>query len=116
MVRTSQSGLIPDVPGPLTASRAGLVGISGLIPDTIDLEVDLVRPYHNRTSKSGLLFDPEQDATTGLSYGESSCEFSPPGAPTSSSDAMLGVQQLQATTTAPGSDEGRDEFGWIESA
>lgn len=50
VVRTSQSGLIPDTPGPLPE-------ISGLIPDTCDIGEafqSLVSLSH-RTSKSGLL-------------------------------------------------------------
>jgi len=51
VVRTSQSGLIPDTPGPLPE-------ISGLIPDTSEIDPTfqtLLAQPQNRTSKSGLL-------------------------------------------------------------
>jgi hypothetical protein len=51
VVRTSQSGLIPDTPGPLPE-------ISGLIPDSSDIDPAFQTIFsqpQNRTSKSGLL-------------------------------------------------------------
>lgn len=52
VVRTSQSGLIPDTPGPLPE-------ISGLIPDNSDIDPSFLvlssQSQQNRTSKSGLL-------------------------------------------------------------
>lgn len=51
VVRTSQSGLIPDTPGPLPE-------ISGLIPDSSDIDPTFQTIFsnpQNRTSKSGLL-------------------------------------------------------------
>ena len=66
VVRTSQSGLIPDlpIPDPVQGSHPGpLVGISNLIPDTVDLinpELTRRSKLQNRTSKSGLLFDPPE--------------------------------------------------------
>ena len=51
VVRTSQSGLIPDTPGPLPE-------ISGLIPDNSEIDPsfqNLFTNSQNRTSKSGLL-------------------------------------------------------------
>ena len=57
VVRTSQSGIIPDTPGPLPE-------ISGLIPDTeIDPTFKVKQKYmtmtgsHNRTTKSGILVE-----------------------------------------------------------
>jgi len=53
VVRTSQSGIIPDTPGPLPE-------ISGLIPDTAEIDPAFqawLSGSHNRTTKSGILVE-----------------------------------------------------------
>ena len=58
VVRTSQSGLIPDTPGPPPE-------ISGLIPDTADLQHPAPQScLSHRTSKSGLLVDTAPNTDT----------------------------------------------------
>merc|ERR1719323_1109732 len=53
VVRTSQSGIIPDTPGPLPE-------ISGLIPDNADIDPTFqswISGSHHRTTKSGILVE-----------------------------------------------------------
>jgi hypothetical protein len=62
VVRTSQSGLIPDT--------IGYFGLSGLIPDAVDLGPAAFMAARkaagslHRTSKSGLLFETEEETAT----------------------------------------------------
>ena len=63
MVRTSQSGLLPDT--------IGYFGLSGLIPDTVDLSPAFLLTRKaagslHRTSKSGLLFSGAEEESGGV--------------------------------------------------
>jgi hypothetical protein len=67
VVRTSQSGLIPDT--------IGYFGLSGLIPDTVDLSPAFLTRKGagslHRTSKSGLLFGTDEEEAGSAVVAES---------------------------------------------